>query len=260
MRIGAGVAMVLGLVLAGPAGAQDIVNPTWASIPDGEAMADAYPEFAAMVALAGDVTLRCTVAPDGTLSRCQPVAVVPEGVGFDRAALELTSRFRVNPREVDGEATKSSVRFTIRFRLEADEAPSPWTGPEPSPEHIAAVDAMFEKVRASAGPMPLWDLDGVDLQLDPDRDARVRAMIRQVERDWREKSEAAATLAFARLLTPEQLVDIEAGRAWPPEPPEPLVSEAGDVIAEVSVAMEDQLRRLYCAEFDCPERTPVPAF
>lgn len=259
MRVGAGMALVLGLAaLAGPGRAQEIVNPTWASMPDGEAMMEAYPQFASMIALEGDITLHCRVAVDGSLSLCRPVAVVPEGVGFDRAALDLASSFRVNPRQVDGAATKSSVQFTIRFRLEPVETPPPWTGPEPEPAHLSAVEAMFGKVRAFSGPMPIWDMEGVDLQVDPDRDAAVRAMIQQVEREWRDKSEAAAARAFARLLTPEQLRDIEAGRRWPPEPPEPLLSQAGDVIAEVAVAMEARLKQLYCARYDCSARTPAP--
>lgn len=259
MRVGAGTAVVLGLtVLAGAGQAQEIVNPTWASMPDGEAMAAAYPEFASIIGLEGDVTLRCRVAVDGSLSLCRALVVVPGGVGFDRAGLDLAPRFRVNPRQVGGEATKSSVQFTIRFRLEPVEAPPPWTGPEPEPSHLAAVETMFEKVKAYSGPMPTWDVEGVDLQVDPDRDAAVRAMIHQVEQEWREKSEAAAALAFARLLTPEQLSDIEAGRRWPAEPPEPLLSQAGDVIAEVTAGMEARLKQLYCARFDCPDRTPAP--
>lgn len=259
MRVGAGVAVVLGLtVLAGAGQAQEIVNPTWAAMPDGEAMAEAYPEFASMIGLEGDVTLRCRVATGGSLSLCRPLVVVPEGVGFDRAALEMASGFQVNPRQVDGEATKSSVQFTIRFRLEPPETPPSWTGPEPEPSHLAAVETMFEKVRAFAGPMPVWDVEGVDLQVDPDRDVAVRAMIRQVEQEWREKSDAAAARAFARLLTPEQLNDIVAGLRWPDEPPEPLLSQAGDVIAEVTTGMEARLKQLYCARFDCPDRTPAP--
>jgi len=260
MRIGAGAAVVLGLALAGAGQAQDIVSPTWAAMPDSDAMAEVYPEFASMIALEGDVTLRCRVTVGGALSLCRSVAVVPEGVGFDQAGLELASRFRVNPRQIDGEATKSSVQFTIRFRLEPVETPPTWTGPEPEPAHLSAVEAMFGKRKAFSGPMPIWDVEGVDLQVNPDRDVAVRALIRQVEEEWREKSEAAAALAFARLLTPEQLRDIETGRRWPSEPPEALVSQAGDVIAEVSVAMEARLRQLYCARFDCPERTPVPNF
>ena len=53
--------------------------------------------------------------------------------GHQGTALALAPRFRVNPREVDGEATKSSVQFTIRFRMEAEEAPPPWTQPSSPP-------------------------------------------------------------------------------------------------------------------------------
>ena len=241
--------------LAGAASAQEIVDPTWASIPDGAAMADAYPEFASLVLLEGDVNLGCRVAPDGTLSLCRVNSVVPAGLGFDRAALSLASRFRVNPKQVDGETTKSSVQFTIRFRMEPEETPLPWRGAEPSPEHLAAVAALVKDLQASD---PEVDLETVDLQVDPPLEDRLRAMVLQVDRELRGQKEQAAVLAFARLLSPAQLADIEAGRSWPSRPPESALMSAGDVVHQVSEKMQERLRQLYCAEFECLDRTPTP--
>lgn len=262
MRVKSGAALAFaGGMLAGPAAAQEIVDPTWASIPDGEAMAEVYPEFATMVGLDGDVTLRCVVARDGSLSLCRVNVAVPDGVGFDQAALALAPRFRVNPREVDGEATKSSVQFTIRFRMEAEEAPPPWTGAEPSPGHIAAAGKMLE---AMMGPdieeAITEELATLELNVSPDRERRVRAMLQQVEAEYGAEEKQATALAMARLLSPEQLADIEAGRAWPPRPTEEELASAGDLVERVADKRFARLRELYCAEFDCPERPPVPVF
>jgi TonB family protein len=261
MRIGAGAAVVLGLALAGAGQAQDIVNPTWAAMPDSDAMAEVYPEFASMISLEGDVNLRCIVAPDGTLSLCRVNLAVPEALGFDEAALALAPRFRVNPREVDGEATKSSVQFTIRFRMEPEEAPPPWTGAEPSPGHIAAAGKMLE---AMMGPdieeAIAEELATLELNVSPDRESRVRAMLQQVEAEYGAEEKQATALAMARLLSPEQLADIEAGRAWPPRPTEEELASAGDLIERVADKRFARLRELYCAEFDCSERPPVPVF
>ena len=147
MRSGAGLAVIAGVVaLAGQGRAQEVVNPSWASVPEGDVMAEAYPEFASMVGLEGAVTLLCQVTPEGSLSLCVPVATVPAGLGFDQAALAVAPDFRANPRQVDGQATKSTIQFTIRFRLDGDETELPWTGPEPSERHRAAVGAMLNKV------------------------------------------------------------------------------------------------------------------
>jgi len=257
MRIRRGTAVVLAAwTLAGGAGAQEIINPTWASIPDGEAMADAYPEFASMVRLEGDVNLGCRVAPDGTLSLCRVNTATPAGLGFDRAALSLTSRFRVNPRQVDGQVTKSSIQFTIRFRMAPEETPPPWTGKEPSPEHLANVAALVKALELL--PDLGVDLEVLDLQVDPDVEDRLRAMVVQVNRELGDEKVQAAVLAFARLLSPEQLAAMETGRAWPPRPPAAALMSAGDVAHRVSERMQERLRQLYCAEFECLERTPTP--
>ena len=257
-----GAALALAVAaMAGPGKTQDIVNPTWASIPDGEAMADAYPGFAAMVALEGDVTLRCMVARDGTLSLCRVNVAVPEGTGFDEAALALAPRFRVNPREVDGEATKSSVQFTVRFRMAPEEAPPPWTGAEPSPEHVAAVSKTFQAMMGPGMKGEIAEeLATMELDVSPDRESRVRAMLVQVEAEYGGEEKQAAMLAMARLLTPEQLADIGAGRAWPTRPTDEELESAGDVVRAVTDKRNARLRQLYCGEFDCPDRPPVPVF
>ena len=258
LRSVAALALATGL-LPGAAAAQDIVNPTWASIPDGEAMAEVYPEFASMISLEGDVTLRCMVAPDGTLSLCRVNVAVPEAVGFEAAALQLSSQFRANPREVDGEAAKSRVQFTIRFRMEPEEAPPPWTGPVPSPEHGAAARKMFEAMMGPEADAAIREeLESLDLNVDSDREGRVRAMLREVEAEYGAEEKQAAALAMARLLTPEQLADIEAGRGWPARPTDEALASAGDVVHAVTEKRYARLRQLYCAEFECPARTPAP--
>lgn len=259
MRVMTGAAIALGAMgIAGSLRAQEIVNPTWASIPDGEAMAEAYPEFASMIALDGDVNLRCMVAPDGTLSLCRVNVAVPDGVGFEDAALALASSFRVNPREVDGEVRKSRVQFTIRFRMEPEDAPPPaWTGAEPSPGQVANALAVLKDM---LGPTePAEELARLELDVDPEREARVRAILLQAEAEFRAADQQAAALALARLVTPEQLAEIKAGGAWPQRPTEDQLKSAGDTVHLVSKRRDERLRELYCAEFPCPARTPAPA-
>ncbi|MBI2261811.1 MAG: energy transducer TonB [Caulobacterales bacterium] len=244
------------MTLARAASAQEIVNPSWASMPDGEAMAEAYPGFAATAGFGGDVNLRCSVAPDGTLALCRVNTVVPSGLGFDQAALMLVPGFRLNPQQIDGEATKSSVQFSVRFRMgDMGEGP-PWTGAEPSPEHLAAV-AAFMREAGMLGSIE-EDLEAMDLMVDPERESRLRTMLLQVHREIGGEIDQAAALVLARVLTPGQLDDIQAGGDWPPSPPEHLLAGAADRAEQVTLKGQQRLRQLYCAEFDCPDLAPPP--
>ncbi|MBU1385323.1 MAG: energy transducer TonB [Alphaproteobacteria bacterium] len=244
------------MAFASVANAQEIVDPSWASIPDAGAMGDAYPEFASRMEFAGEASLRCMVAPDGTLALCRVDTASPAGLGFDRAALSLVPGFRLNPRQVDGAATKSSVQFTIRFRMPSREAPPPWTGAEPSPEHLAAVEAFMR--RSGMLDAMTNDLQTPDLMVDADREDRLRAMVGQVLDELGREMEQASVLGLARILTPGQLDVLREGGEWPARPRDDLLESAGDVAALVGTRARDRLVQLYCAEFDCPAAPPAP--
>lgn len=246
-----GAAAALGvLAFASVASAQEIVDPTWASMPDARAMGDAYPEFASRAAFAGEASLRCMVAPDGTLALCSVDSASPAGLGFDRAALSLVPGFRLHPRQVDGEATKSSARFTIRFQMSPEEPPPPWTGGEPSPEHLAAVEAFMRRSGmlddVTENPQTL------DLMADADREDRLRAMLAQVLDELGPEMEQAAVLTLARLLTPGQLDVLREGGEWPLRPPDEVLESVGDVADRLATRASERLAEIYCAEFDCP--------
>ena len=154
------VALAGGLI-APSAFAQELANPSWAAMPDGEAMAEAYPVFAYMAELDGDVILQCGIAADSTLSLCRAVEARPAGLGFDRAGLSVASLFRANPARVDGETVPSQVRFAVRFRMPALEWAPPWTGPEPTPEHLAAAREKGKGVLLLAGHFGNWEVSTV---------------------------------------------------------------------------------------------------
>ncbi|HRJ62893.1 hypothetical protein [Brevundimonas sp. UBA2416] len=250
------VALAGGLI-APSAFAQELANPSWAAMPDGEAMAEAYPVFAYMAELDGDVILQCGIAADSTLSLCRAVEARPAGLGFDRAGLSVASLFRANPARVDGETVPSQVRFAVRFRMPALEWAPPWTGPEPTPEHLAAARAVVEERAA-------WDMRGpesfatMDLDVDVDREARVRAIVLAVKAEFLEQEIEAGALWTARLFTPEQIAEASATGEDPPPPPDDLSASAGDAWDRMGISSSQRLRQLYCAEFDCPT-LPLPS-
>lgn len=256
MRFAGTLALAVTIIPAA-VNAQGLISPSWAAMPDAEAMSEAYPAFAAMAGLDGDVTLRCGVASGGTLSLCRVVESSPAALGFDRAGLSLVSLFRANPPTLDGAEAAGSVQFTIRSRVGQDPAPLPWTGPEPTPEHLAATRAFVEQLES-------WKLRGdeeietMNLDVDPDREPRVRVIFLAVKAEFLEREKETGTLFLARLLTPEQLADAMAGRDDQPDPPEDLYTRASDAWDQMSIDSGQRLKQLYCAEFDCRTRSPMP--
>lgn len=252
----AGVLALSTTLIAAVASAQERVDPQWAAMPDVEAMAEAYPAFAAMAGIDGDVTLQCGVAPDGVLSLCRAVAARPTGLGFDRAGLSLASLFRASQARVNDSPVPGSVRFTIRFRMGEPEALLPWTDPEPTPEHLAATRVFVEQLES-------WKIrqaeafETVKLDVDPAHEPAVRAIVLAVKAEFLEQEIASGTLLLARLLTPEQLADAVAG-SEPPVLPEEREIRAGDAWHQMGIDSGVRLKQLYCAEFDCSLLAPEP--
>ena len=70
-------------------------RPVWALAPGFDDVAQAYP--AAAAGAEGYVVVHCQVLPTGDLKACVSVKETPDKLGFARAALGLTSRFKVAP-------------------------------------------------------------------------------------------------------------------------------------------------------------------
>ena len=106
--------------------AMPAVNPDWRRKPSGEEMAQAYPPAAIERELSGRATIRCQVRLDGTVGDCVVVSEEPAGLGFGKAALEISQYFEMYPGIRDGVPQESTVRIPIAFQLpETVEAPQP---------------------------------------------------------------------------------------------------------------------------------------
>lgn len=246
----AGVLALSTTLIAAAAGAQERVDAQWTTKPDDEAMFEAYPAFALMAGIDGDVTLLCGVAPDGVLSLCRAVAASPPGLGFDRAGLSLASLFRASQARLDDVAVPGSIRFTVRFRMGEYEAPLPWTGPEPTAEHLAATRIFVEELESWKVRDDGETFETMNLDVDPAREPAVRAIVLAVKAEFLEQEIHSGTLMLARLLTPEQLADAMAGGS-PPTVPDERQDRASDAWWQMNRDSSERLKQLYCAEFDC---------
>lgn len=119
-RVLAGTACVLTMG-GGVAHAQKIINPDWASRPDGRQVAEAYPPLALQLGIEGRSTISCTVSTEGRLRNCVSIGTTPSGLGFDSGALKLAESFRMTPKMENGRPRPDgTVNIPIRFVLPED--------------------------------------------------------------------------------------------------------------------------------------------
>lgn len=237
-------------------GCATVVPASWRTVPDGEAMADAYPGFASHGGVEGRASLICMGGIDGRLSDCRVEKVAPPGLGFDAAALKLTERFETVPQTRDGVPTPSQVVFRINFTLPPVDTVLPWDGPEPSAEHLALAREIAPRYVGSLRQgRNAFSLDG----LDADRVEAVQTMIAMIDRDIRADAVEARALAMARTVPMDVLPRLAVGQRRPARPPDltdEMLERANDRVRTVGLRANARLNALYCAAYDCDDELP----
>jgi TonB family protein len=219
-------------------------------------MAEVYPGFAADAGIEGGARLRCLAAVSGKLERCRVIEVWPHGLGFDRAALSLSSRFETHPPMAGDVPRAGQVEFNIQFTLPPIESITAWTGDEPSAETLALARRVAARMHGltANGPQDI-DVGGVD----EDRRAAVDRIVAQVRRESRAEMIDAMALALGRTVSPANLALLTQGQRRPPRPPmsEAMLRSAGDRVEAATQRQNARLKALYCAEYSC-ERPSAP--
>lgn len=130
------------------------VHPTWAATPSGDDLAKAYPSQALSRGVEGRARIRCAVEPDGRLSDCVVIAEEPAGMGFGRATLSISGRFRMTPYQAEPGAARPQVVIPIRWAIASDQPAAPAVrsdGPAAPPWVIAAAMAGFVVIWLAVG-------------------------------------------------------------------------------------------------------------
>lgn len=153
-------ALLLGLLLAGTAAAQEGARP----LADEEKPAPAhvpqltrppelvtfidapYPESAQAARREAAVQLVLTLDADGRVTAAE-LANAPVGDGFDEAALAAAKQFVFRPAEIDGQPAPIRIGFTYRFQLAAEPPP-------PEPEGLSARITGQVREKGSGVPVP----------------------------------------------------------------------------------------------------------
>ncbi len=111
-----------------PQTAPAILKPVWAALPNGDALAQYFPERAQRMSVSGRAAMRCLVGTTGALNVCDIVTESPPGFGFGAATLKLSHLFRL--RDTDRDGVSVAGRLIV--------IPIRWTTPRPSPGDGAA--------------------------------------------------------------------------------------------------------------------------
>ena len=103
---------------AQPSPSRTVVDPDWASRPNGSDLVRLYPAEARSRRLGGTAVMQCQVGQSGALSACAIVREGPPGLGFGNAVLQMAPLFRMKPMSVGGKPVAGGiVRIPVKFRL-----------------------------------------------------------------------------------------------------------------------------------------------
>ena len=95
-----------------------ITRPEWAQLPTGDDMAHYYPERAQREGASGRAVLTCNITAQGLLSGCTAKDETPGDYGFDKAALALSTLFRMKAKTVDGKPVDGgTITIPIVFQV-----------------------------------------------------------------------------------------------------------------------------------------------
>jgi protein TonB len=94
-----------------------ISNPNWISAPNGDDLADLYPDRAQRMEVGGHAVIHCTVTVKGTLTNCSVVSETPAGYDFGAQTVKASKRWKMKPAEVDGKAVEGSVTIPLTWKL-----------------------------------------------------------------------------------------------------------------------------------------------
>jgi len=205
------------------------------------------PLFATLAGIGGRVTLECLVTLMGRATDCVVVEAAPLGLGFERVALERSSRLRFVPASRDGAPEESRETFTVVFPVDGwPDRVDAGAWPQPPETAIAAMRPIGEVLtRRNETPKSDW-------QVDADREVVVKKLVNEIDQSQREERILTLAVALARALTEDEAKallgasDYDSARdIWD------RVFAAGPESQNEDSQSRQMMRDRYCAIYEC---------
>lgn len=221
-----------------------VTNPSWRSLPE-VAPAD-YPILASHLGMSGRVDVECVVSAEGTPD-CEATRAIPEGLGFEAAAIGIVERGRLNPRMVDGVPVEGKLKLGVPFVPEpVDPPPALWMGP--SPTNANRLAGMVAAQTLGRSPNAASEIDWGLQQLSPDRALNVQGWIAEMYIGRTNAKLLAEGIAMVLAKRGETTVPAQNPADW-----DDWVRDMDQAIASIYSAETNfaPLRVRYCATYDC---------
>lgn len=245
-------------LLASPATAQSSSQgvaempgrPVWTTPPAAEA--SDYPALALLLGIEATIRLRCRARPDGRVTDCGPVDP-PGDLGFERSAVAIIERGRVQPHVVNGAPVEAVFTVSVPFAVPGEEDVQRYQGPEPSERTLAMVGDRM--IYGRGGDEGLWWSFPMD-----DLSIRERAVVGPILRDafgdYRRAWWEGIVLGMARRSSEDIEIAIDRGRHHDDIPASDGVDDpVYDQLNLVEIGIRDRARAIYCARYACPPQT-----
>jgi protein TonB len=94
-----------------------ISNPNWVTPPNGDDLADLYPERAQRMEVEGSAAIKCKVTVKGTMTECIVVSESPAGYGFGDQTIKASRRWKMKPATRDGQPVEGVVTVPLKWKL-----------------------------------------------------------------------------------------------------------------------------------------------
>ena len=86
-----------------------LTSASFTRIPNGDELAEYYPDVAQRESKTGTSTIKCVVTPRGSLTNCQVLSESPAGYGFGQASVRMARVFKIKPATRDGKPVEGTI-------------------------------------------------------------------------------------------------------------------------------------------------------
>ena len=209
-----------------------------------------YPRMAADLGISGFAVVECQSNPEGVPVNCNATSSRPAHLGFDKAALNIVQRGRV---EVAPGAPLESTGFSTKIPFHPGDAHrsaalASWDGPDPTPAQTRSAETYAARIMRNSPPLATriarsWRIDSLPLE----QQNALQGWLNE-EAPTLSAERSAIVLGVARLLASRGMdavprMDSDENRQW--------LADARQFNPVTSPDMLPRIREKYCAAFDC---------